>query len=123
MQSPFLEHGNSDSIKQVLGSIDLQDFLNPNPVASFFLRVQGDAMRNAGIRSGDIVLVDRSLDPENNKIVVAALNGEFLIRWYYRAYHEIELLPGNPSFERIRVQSGDRLNVWGLVAAVIRREL
>ena len=123
MQSPFLEHGNSDTISQVIDFIDLQEFLNPNAMASFFLRVEGEAMRDAGIRSGDIILVDRSLDPANNKIVVAALNGEFLIRWYHRAYHEIELIPGNPSFERIRVQSGDRLDVWGLVSAVIRREV
>ena len=118
---PIFNLGSSENISQVYERFGLQEFLNPHPMSSYFMRVDGNAMRDAGICSGDIVLVDRSLEPINNKIVVAAYNGQFLLRWYYCAYHRIELLPGNPNLETIVVKSSDRLEIWGLVAAVIRK--
>ena len=61
-------------------SLDLNELIIKHPASTFFVRVQGDSMRGAGILSGDILVVDRSLEASNNKIIVAIVNGEFTVK-------------------------------------------
>ncbi|HEX9804106.1 MAG TPA: translesion error-prone DNA polymerase V autoproteolytic subunit [Candidatus Dojkabacteria bacterium] len=108
----------SDFIEKKL---DLNSFLIQNPEASFFVRVSGDSMKNAGIFSNDILLVDKSLDPKNNDIIVAFLNGEFTVKRLSKKGTIISLVPENSNYRTIRINSGDDFRVWGVVSSIIRK--
>jgi DNA polymerase V len=85
-------------------SLDLNAELVRRPAATFFVRVQGDAFRADGIRSGDILVVDRSLAPNDDRVVIAVQDGELAVR----------------RFRDLR-KRGDEAHVWGVVTAAIRR--
>ena len=99
----------------------LNDWLVDPPSACFFMRIGGEAMLDAGIHKGDILLVNRSITPKNNTVIIARLNDEFLIRYFFREGNQVELLAGNENFQTIRPQHTDSFEVWGVVAAVIRK--
>ena len=73
--------------------IDLNEQLIRNKPATFFMRVNSDAMVGAGIHNGDVIIVDRSLEAKSGKIIVAVLNGEMLVRRLERSFNKIRLLP------------------------------
>jgi len=100
-------------------ALDLNEHLVKHPSATFFVRVTGDAMIEAGICSGDILIVDRSLKPADNKIVVAVLNGEFMVRRMRIAQGRLRLAPGNDNCRPIEVDEGTDVEVWGVVTTVI----
>src|SRR3954470_124982 len=79
-----------------------EQWVRKNP-ATFFLRVSGDAMINAGIFSGDMLIVDRSLKPASGKIVVAVLNGEMLVRRLEKTFNRIRLIPETDRLSPIEV--------------------
>lgn len=99
--------------------LDLNEHLIKHPTATFFVKVKGDSMVGAGIHSGDILIVDRSLQAENKKIVVAILNGEFTVKRLHKIKDKIVLLPENPNYEPIEVPKGADFEVWGVVVHVI----
>jgi DNA polymerase V len=100
-------------------SIDLNEELIQHPAATFFVRVKGESMHDAGIQSGDILVVDRSLAPTDRKIVVAMIDGEFTVKRFRNQDGRIFLEAANDQFPKIEV-SGDReLVVWGVVSFVI----
>jgi DNA polymerase V len=100
--------------------IDLNEQLIRNKPATFFMRVSGDAMTGAGIFSGDIVIVDRSVKAANGKVVIASLNGEMLIRRFEKNFNRIRLVPETPRLSPIEVDlSGSEFSVWGVVTYVI----
>ena len=100
--------------------IDLNEQLIRNKPATFFMRVSGDAMTGAGIFSGDVVIVDRSVKAVNGKVVIATLNGEMLIRRLEKNFNKIRLVPETPKLSPIDVDlSGAEFSIWGVVTYVI----
>jgi DNA polymerase V len=100
--------------------IDLNEQLVRNKPATFFLRVSGDAMINAGIFSGDMLIVDRSLKAANGKIIVAVLNGEMLVRRFEKTFNRIRLIPETGKLSTIEVDTSScEFAIWGVVTYVI----
>jgi DNA polymerase V len=100
--------------------VDLNEQLVRNKAATFFMRVNGDAMIGAGIFHGDVVIVDRSIKVSNGKVVIASLNGEMLIRRLERTFNKIRLVPETTRLSPIDVDlSGAEFSIWGVVTYVI----
>jgi len=100
--------------------IDLNEQLIRNKPATFFMRVSGSSMINAGIFDDDIVIVDRSIKPANGKIVIAVIDGEMLIRRYERTINKLRLIPETPKLATIEVSEFMDFKIWGVVIYVIR---
>lgn len=101
--------------------LDLNELVVQHPAATFYVKVQGTSMQNAGIFSGDILVVDRSLTAQNKNIVVAVLNGEFTIRRLVKEENDIYLLSENDLSLRIKVNPDSHFEVWGVVTYVIHK--
>jgi DNA polymerase V len=99
--------------------LDLNEYLIKHPSATFFVRVEGDSMINAGIHHGDILIVDRALEPAHKKIIVAVINGELTVKRMHKIKDTLYLLPENDNFETITVRDEMDFQVWGVVAHVI----
>jgi len=99
--------------------LDLNEHLVKHPVATFFVRVQGESMVGANIQTGDILIVDRSLKPATNRIIVAILNGEFTVKRLKMDKEHITLLPENDEFDPIEITEETDFEVWGVVTYVI----
>ncbi len=99
--------------------IDLNEQLIHNKPATFFFRVNSDAMLGAGIHIGDTLIVDRSVPPASGKVVVAILNGEFLVRRIQMQTHSITLLPENKKYGAIHIEQLQDYKTWGVVTYVI----
>lgn len=100
-------------------NLDLNEYLIKHPAATFFVRVDGDSMKGAGIHRGDILIVDRALEPSNGKIVVAIINGEFTVKRIRIEKEKILLEPENPRYVPIQVHPESDFEVWGVVTFVI----
>ena len=99
--------------------LDLNNYLIRNPPATFIVRVSGDSMTGAGIHSGDLLLVDRSLQAVSGHIIVAALDGELTVKRLYQQDGCYWLYPENPSYAPIAAP--DDLHIWGVATTVIHR--
>ena len=99
--------------------IDLNEELIRNKPATFFFRMNGDAMTGAGIYSGDALIVDRSITNVNGKVVIAVLNGEMLVRRLEKTFNKVRLLPETPNLAAIEVDPFADFSVWGVVTYVI----
>lgn len=100
--------------------IDLNEQLILNKPATFFFRMNGDAMMEDGIFSGDVLIVDRSIKPSSGKIIVAILDGELLVRRLQKNSNSVELVAANKKISSIQLAAfDDRSNVWGVVTCVI----
>jgi len=100
--------------------IDLNEQLIRNKPATFFMRVSGNSMINAGIYDGDIVIVDRSLKPLNGKIVIAVIDGEMLIRRYEKTMNSLRLIPETNKLSPIDISEFMDFKIWGVVSCIIR---
>lgn len=100
--------------------IDLNEQLIRNKPATFFMRVCGNSMINAGIYDGDIAIVDRSLKPQNGKIVIAVIDGEMLIRRYEKTLNSLRLIPETTNLSPIEVGEFSDFKIWGVVSCIIR---
>ena len=100
--------------------IDLNEQLIRNKPATFFMRVTGNSMINAGIHDGDIVIVDKSIKPQNGKIVIAVVDGEMLIRRLEKTLNRMRLVPETPKLSVIEVGEFSDVNIWGVVTYVIK---
>ncbi len=100
--------------------IDLNEQLIRNKPASFFMKVSGSSMINAGIFDGDIVIVDRSIKPANGKIVIAVIDGEMLIRRYEKTINALRLIPETTKLATINVSEFMDFKIWGVVTCIIR---
>ena len=96
--------------------IDLNEQLVHNKPATYFFRMKGDAMQEAGIFDGDILIVDRSLKLVNGKIIVAILNGELLVRRYHQNFSAAFLIPDNNRYKPINIAEFSDFKMWGVVA-------
>ena len=99
--------------------IDLNEQLIKNKPATFFMRVNSDAMIGAGIHNGDVVIVDRSLEAKNGKVIIAVLDGEMLIRRLEISENKKRLLPATKKLSPIEINECNTFSVWGVVTYVI----
>ena len=100
--------------------IDLNEQLIRNKPATFFMKVSGSSMINAGIFDGDIVIVDRSIKPKNGTIVIAVIDGEMLIRRMEKTINKMRLIPETTKLAIIDVSEFSDFKIWGVVICVIR---
>jgi DNA polymerase V len=99
--------------------LDLNEHLIQHPIATFFVKVDGDSMVGAGIFSGDLLIVDRAQEAVDGKVVLACLDGEFTVKRIKKTNSTVYLVPENPSFEPIEITSERNFQVWGVVTYVI----
>lgn len=123
---PFINHGisagfPSPAMDFMESSIDLNQVLVENPIATFYVQVDGNSMIDAGIHDKDLLVVDRSLEPRNNKIAICLLDGEFTVKRIRLENNELFLMPENPSYQPIQVTEENQLIIWGIVTYVIKK--
>jgi len=99
--------------------LDLNEHLIKHPASTFFVKVKGDSMINAGINTGDILIVDRSLEPKDKRIIVAVVNGDFTVKRMAKIKDKLFLLAENPKYPAIEIRDGMDFEVWGVVIHVI----
>lgn len=102
-------------------TLDLNTHLIPHPAATFFVKASGDSMQGAGIQTGDILIVDRSLEASHGKIVIAAINGELTVKRLSRQPGRVQLLPENPRYAPIDITADQDVVIWGVVTHVIHQ--
>ena len=99
--------------------LDLNELLIKKPAATFFVRAKGESMLGAGINSGDILVVDRSIHVGVGKIVVCALDGELTVKRLRSKYGELVLASENPNYPDIPLKEEAEMVIWGVVTSVI----
>lgn len=104
-------------------SLDLNKYLIHHEESTFFVRAQGDSMLGAGIYPGDILVVDKSLDAKNGKIVIAVVDGEFTVKRLQKYQNKITLKSENPNYKDIDIKKENELTIWGVVTSVIHKYL
>jgi len=102
-------------------SIDLNEELIRNKASTFCVRVQGESMRDDGIHSGDILVVDRDVTPSNKQIVIAMINGVFTLKRFRKYGEKLFLEAANPDFASIQIGENQKLVVWGVVTYIIHK--
>lgn len=107
----------------VEGKLDLNDILIKRPAATFYVKVAGESMRDAGIFPGDILVVDRGENPRHGHVVVAVVNGELTVKRLYKKGKIVRLDAENPAFPNIEMQGETELAIWGVVRANVHRFL
>ncbi|GAB4147895.1 MAG: translesion error-prone DNA polymerase V autoproteolytic subunit [Patescibacteria group bacterium] len=95
--------------------LNLNDLMIPHPNSTFFVKVQGDSMLQAGINSGDMLVVDRSLNAKPDDVVLAVVDGEFTVKYLRSRNGKIFLQPANPRYPVIPIQGETEFQVWGVV--------
>tara|TARA_B100000963_G_scaffold345285_1_gene349215 strand:+ start:945 stop:1379 length:435 start_codon:yes stop_codon:yes gene_type:complete len=108
----------ADDFKEVRISLDKE--LIKNTESTFYARVSGDSMENAGLSDGDLIVIDRSINPENNKIAVCLIDGEFTVKRIVKKGGIIYLKPENKNYKEIKLEAMDDFKVWGVVTYVIK---
>lgn len=101
--------------------LDLNSFLVRHPSSTFCVKVKGQSMINAGIRTGDILIVDRAAEPQNNSIVIALVDGEFTVKRITKANGELFLMPENEMYRPIKITESMKFEVWGVVTYIIKK--
>lgn len=101
------------------GKLDLNRYLVQHAAATFFVRVVGDSMIGAGIYSGDLLVVDRALEPADGRIVIAVVNGELLVKRIRRDAERLLLVAENAAYAALAVDEAIDFQVWGVVTNVI----
>lgn len=101
--------------------IDIFEYLIQHPSATFYVRVKGNSMINAAIHDGDLLVVDRSIEPKNNQVVVAIIDGEFTVKRISKYNNKLYLIPENETFKPIEITETMDFEVWGVVTYVIHK--
>lgn len=96
-------------------TVDLNEELVGNPSATYYLRMKGDAMKDAGIFDNDILVVDRSIKNANGKVIIATLNGEMLVRRFHKNFSSAFLIPENDRYKTINLAEFGEFSIWGVV--------
>lgn len=107
-----------DFIEQKL---DLNRYLIKNPSATFLVKVNGDSMTNAGILNGDILVVDRSVNPVDGMVVIGVINGEFTVKRIMKQGRKLFLLPENEKFKPVEILESMDFQIWGVVTYAIHK--
>lgn len=111
-----------DSISE---SIDLNRELVPHPASTFYARAEGDSMEGCGIDSGDLLIIDKSIEPEDGDIVVAFIDGDFTLKKVRmdKPHGCLWLVPSNPAYSPIKVTEDDDFLIWGVLTYNIKKQL
>ena len=109
----------ADDFKEIRISLDKE--LVKNKEATFYARVSGDSMIGAGLEDGDLLVIDRSLNPENGKIAVCFVDGEFTVKRIKKENDKFYLIPENKKYKRIEIKEESELIIWGVVEYVIKK--
>ena len=109
----------ADDFKEIRISLDKE--LVKNSEATFYARVSGESMIEAGIDDGDLLVIDRSLNPENGKIGICMIDGDFTVKRIKKTKGKLYLLPENKKYEVIELKEENELIIWGIVAYVIKK--
>lgn len=102
------------------GKLDLNEHLIRRPAATFFVRASGESMRDAGIFDGDLLIIDRSITPKSDHIVIASIHGELTVKRLQQSGDQWLLVPANPEFPTMRLDDVG-CEIWGVVTHSIRR--
>ncbi len=102
-------------------ALDLNKELIKHPAATFYARVKGDSMVDAGIQDGDLLVIDKALEPKEGAIAVCYLDGEFTVKRLAVREEGVYLMPANAEFKPIRITEENEFLVWGIVAYVIHK--
>jgi len=102
-------------------SIDLNKEFIKNPSATFYGRVKGNSMKDAGLENGDLLIIDKSLEPKNGKIAVCFIDGEFTVKRIKIEKKIVWLIAENKDYQPIMVTSENELLIWGIVTTVIKK--
>ena len=111
----------SPAEQYVESQLDLNELLVRRPAATFFVRAAGDSMIDAGIRPGDILIVDRSLEARHGSIVIACVDNDFTVKYLHSANGVWQLRAANRKYPPIRFSEGMELKIFGVVTAVIHQ--
>lgn len=106
---------------QVERALDINDLVVKHPASTFFVRVEGDSMVGAGIFSGDVLVVDRAVEAKDGRIVVAAINGEMVVKRLGKLQGQEVLLSENVEYEPILVSEDENCVIWGTVVGSVRQ--
>ena len=102
-------------------SVDLNHELINNPAATFCARVIGDSMIDSGINEGDMLIIDRSIEPQDGDIAVCFIDGDFTVKRILIKDDEMSLVPANRRYPVIRVPKESNFVVWGVVSHIIKK--
>ena len=111
----------SPTTGELNGTLDLNQLCIRQPAATYFVRARGNSMIHAGIDDGDILIVDRSLDPARGTIIIAAINGEFTVKKLEQRNGKHWLVPANPDYSPIEITQEQMADIFGVVTFVIRK--
>jgi len=109
----------ADDFKEIRISLDKE--LVKNEEATFYARVSGDSMQGAGLENGDLLIIDRSIEPSNNKIAVCFVDGEFTVKRIKIESKKVHLMPENKKYSPIEINEENELIIWGIVTYVIKK--
>ena len=109
----------ADDFKEIRISLDKE--LVKNKDATFYARVSGDSMVGAGLDDGDLLVIDRSLNPENGKIAICFIDGEFTVKRIKKEKDKLYLMPENKKYKPIELKEENELIIWGVVEYVIKK--
>ena len=109
----------ADDFKELRISIDQE--VVKNEEATFYARVDGQSMQGAGLDNGDLLVIDRSKEPEDNAIAVCFIDGEFTVKRLKVEAECIFLMPENPNYKPIKVTEDNQLIIWGVVTYVVKK--
>ena len=119
VELPFAEQGvragfPSPAQDFMENSIDLNRELIKHPASTFFARVCGQSMIDSGIGEGDILVIDKSLEPKNGDMAVCYVDGEFTLKYVKLSKNEIWLMPANQEFSPLKITSENEFMIWGV---------
>lgn len=109
----------SPAADYIMEEIDLGKELIPKPLSTFIVKVIGDSMIDAHIPPNSRLVIDRSMKPHNNSIVVAVVNGEFTVKRFFKNSSGIRLIPANKKYYPIPITEGMDFSVWGVVTQIL----
>lgn len=104
-------------------ALDFNHDLIQHPDTTFYAHVRGDSMTEAGINDGDLIVIDRSIEPHNGDIIVAFYNREYTLKYYddtHKAEGYVELIPANKRYPKFKITENDDFMVWGVVQYSIK---
>lgn len=102
-------------------TLDINELFNSDPASSYYVRVSGDSMVDAGIFEGDVLSVRRDLEPREGDIVIVAVDGDFTCKFYKKTTTSIQLIPANKSFPIMEYSGLEEIEFWGVVTGVARK--
>lgn len=101
--------------------ISLDKIVVKNGATTFYAKASGDSMVGAGIDDGDILVIDRSLEPKNNKIAICLIDGGFTVKRISQVGDELYLLPENSLYQPIKIEEFNDFLIWGIVTYVVKK--